>query len=219
MIQQEDEMFGQYLREIEQYPLLSPEQEGTLSQRVAQGDKEARQHFIEANLRLVVSIAKKYRGRGIAFMDLIQEGNVALIHAVDRFDPERGFRFSSYGTSWIEESIIHALTGRMYDDEGLTEELMETLEDPEAQGQLAELEDDDERHALLLAAFATLSDRERSVIVLRYGLDGKGSMRPQKEVAHIFGMSVSRVRQIEINGLRKLQGASAGLKEYWEQGA
>jgi RNA polymerase sigma factor (sigma-70 family) len=219
MTHQENEMVGQYLREVERFPLLTPAQEQGLVQRI-KGDGEARQRFIEANLRLVVSIARKYRGRGIELMDLIQEGNVALIHAVDRFDPERGFRFSSYAASWIEESLIHLLSVRMQHavaGEGLTEELVETVADPHAQVELAALEEDGEQGALLIAAFATISDRERSVLILRYGLDGKGSMRTHAEVAHILGISKPRVRQIEINSLHRLQGASAGLKAYWQE--
>jgi RNA polymerase primary sigma factor len=104
-----------YLREIRAVPLLTPAEEVTLAQRIEQGDPEALQHFILANLRLVVSIAKRYQGRGLSLPDLIQEGNIGLIRAVQKFDWRRGCRFSTYARWWIERPITRALLrgGRM----------------------------------------------------------------------------------------------------------
>jgi len=98
-----------YFKGIRQYQLLTPEEERFLSRRVALGDKSAREKMIEANLRLVVSIAKRYFGRGLPLQDLIEEGNIGLIRAVDRFSGERGCRFSTYATYWIRQSVERAL--------------------------------------------------------------------------------------------------------------
>ncbi len=98
-----------YLTDINEVPLLSPEQEIELAERVQQGDMAAREHMIRANLRLVVSIAKNYVNRGLSFMDLIEEGNIGLMKAVEKFDPEAGCRFSTYATWWIKQGIRRAL--------------------------------------------------------------------------------------------------------------
>jgi RNA polymerase primary sigma factor len=104
-----DEALGPYLREIQEVALLSAEEERELALRVQQGDAEAREHMIRANLRLVVSIAKQYANRGLALSDLIEEGNVGLLKAVERFDPAAECRFSTYGSWWIKQSIRRAL--------------------------------------------------------------------------------------------------------------
>ena len=98
-----------YLKEIGQVPLLSPEQEVELARRVAEGDEEAKRQLEEANLRLVVSIAKHYTGHDMSLMDLIQEGNLGLIRAVEKYDYKKGFRFSTYATWWIRQSITRAI--------------------------------------------------------------------------------------------------------------
>jgi RNA polymerase primary sigma factor len=101
-----------YLSEISKYPLLSPEEEKKLAKKAAKGDLEARERLIKSNLRLVVSVAKKYlgRSRGLTFLDLIQEGNTGLIKAVDRFDWRKGFKFSTFATWWIRQAISRALS-------------------------------------------------------------------------------------------------------------
>ena len=98
-----------YLKEIGTVQLLSSEEEYTLAIRKQQGDEEAKQRLIEANLRLVVSIAKRYTGRGMSFLDLVQEGNLGLIKGVEKFDPEKGFKLSTYATWWIRQSVTRAL--------------------------------------------------------------------------------------------------------------
>jgi RNA polymerase primary sigma factor len=98
-----------YLREISRIPLLSAQSELDLARRIERGDREARNHLIEANLRLVVSIAKKYVGQGLALEDLIGEGNIGLIRAVTKFDPGKGFRFSTYATWWIKQAITRSI--------------------------------------------------------------------------------------------------------------
>jgi RNA polymerase nonessential primary-like sigma factor len=98
-----------YLNDVGQHPLLSPEEELRLARRVREGDFAARQTMIESNLRLVVSIARHYTHRGVALPDLIEEGNLGLIHALTKFDPERGFRFTTYATWWIRQAVERAI--------------------------------------------------------------------------------------------------------------
>ena len=104
-----NDMVRMYLREIGKVPLLTAEEELDLAKRMAEGDEVARQKMAEANLRLVVSIAKRYVGRGLQFLDLIQEGNLGLIKAVEKFDWTRGYKFSTYATWWIRQSISRAI--------------------------------------------------------------------------------------------------------------
>ncbi|MDE3078047.1 MAG: sigma-70 family RNA polymerase sigma factor, partial [Chloroflexota bacterium] len=107
-----DDSLAAYLREIRPVALLTAQQEVELAKRIEAGDEEAMQHFILANLRLVVNIAKKYQGRGFSLLDLIQEGNTGLMRAVQKFDWRRGFRFSTYATWWIRQAISRALAER-----------------------------------------------------------------------------------------------------------
>ena len=104
-----DDPVRMYLKEIGKVPLLSPEQEVELAKRMAEGDEDAKRRMAEANLRLVVSIAKRYVGRGMLFLDLIQEGNLGLIKAVDKFDYTKGYKFSTYATWWIRQAITRAI--------------------------------------------------------------------------------------------------------------
>ncbi len=104
-----DDSVRLYLREIGKIPLLSSDQELALAQRVVQGDRVAKDQMAEANMRLVVSIAKRYVGRGLDLLDLIQEGNTGLLRAVEKFDPDKGFKFSTYATWWIRQAITRAI--------------------------------------------------------------------------------------------------------------
>lgn len=104
-----DDSVRLYLREIGKIPLLSAEEELALAQKVVAGDKKAKDQMAEANMRLVVSIAKRYSGRGLDFLDLIQEGNTGLLRAVEKFDPDKGFKFSTYATWWIRQAITRAI--------------------------------------------------------------------------------------------------------------
>ena len=104
-----DDSVRLYLREIGKIPLLSAEEELALAKRVVAGDKEAKDKMAEANMRLVVSIAKRYVGRGLDLLDLIQEGNTGLLRAVEKFDPDKGFKFSTYATWWIRQAITRAI--------------------------------------------------------------------------------------------------------------
>lgn len=104
-----DDSVRLYLREIGKIPLLKPDEELALAQKVVKGDKKAKDKMAEANMRLVVSIAKRYSGRGLDFLDLIQEGNTGLLRAVEKFDPDKGFKFSTYATWWIRQAITRAI--------------------------------------------------------------------------------------------------------------
>ena len=104
-----DDSVRLYLREIGKIPLLTPEEEQDLAQRIVKGDKKAKDKMVESNMRLVVSIAKRYGGRGLDFLDLIQEGNTGLLRAVEKFDPDKGFKFSTYATWWVRQAITRAI--------------------------------------------------------------------------------------------------------------
>ena len=113
MLEQEgfaiDDPVRQYLKEIGRIPLLDSEEEKELAERMANGDEDAQMRLVESNLRLVVSIAKRYLGRGMFFLDLIQEGNLGLMKAVDKFDYQKGYKFSTYATWWIRQAITRAI--------------------------------------------------------------------------------------------------------------
>ena len=104
-----DDSVRMYLREIGKIPLLTLEEEQELAKRIVKGDKKAKDKMAESNMRLVVSIAKRYSGRGLDFLDLIQEGNTGLLRAVEKFDPSKGFKFSTYATWWIRQAITRAI--------------------------------------------------------------------------------------------------------------
>jgi RNA polymerase primary sigma factor len=280
-----------YLREIGQVPLLSIEEERDLAGRIAAGNaedtdeatirdaNEARQQMAAANLRLVVSIAKRYRDRGLPLLDLIQEGSLGLLRAIEKFDVTKGYKFSTYATWWIKQALSRALAdqsrlvrlpvhlgetlnrvqvarrrltqelGRDPNDAelarelGMTEEklrdLRRTAQDPvslatpvgeEADSTLADFIPDP--HALdaddaavsgmlrmqIAAALNHLTDRERSVLEMRYGLSD-GQPHTLEEVGREFGVTRERVRQIEVKALRKLRHPRLGklLKDYLDQ--
>jgi RNA polymerase primary sigma factor len=257
-----------YLQDIGRIPLLSRDEEVSLAKRVAGGDKEARDKLITANLRLVVSIAKKYLGRGLSFLDLIQEGNLGLMKAVEKFDYTKGYKFSTYATWWIRQAITRAIAdqsrtiripvhmietvrelqrvkkehvhehGEPANLSALSEELKmpvdkikrvenvsqytASLERPigeEEEDTLGDfLEDKNapsptkETFRMFLAeelekALNQLSDREKDILKLRYGLED-GHPRTLKDVACVFNITRERVRQIEIKALEKLKHPS-----------
>jgi RNA polymerase primary sigma factor len=255
-----------YLRSIGRVDLLTAGQEVILAQRIERGDMLAKQQMIEANLRLVVSIAKGYLGRGLSFLDLIQEGSLGLIRAVEKFDYRRGYKFSTYATWWIRQAVTRAIAdkartiripvhmveklnkvvhverqlvqefGREPTPEEIALELQWTarevkdilriaqlpvsLEKPIGEEEDSELgdfvEDDSAESPFELAsenlrrenvrrALDALPAREREVIEMRYGLSG-GKARTLEEVGRAFGVTRERIRQIENNTLKKLEG-------------
>ena len=265
-----------YLKEIGNVPLLTTEQEVELAKRVEAGDEEAKKQLTEANLRLVVSIAKKYVGRGMPFLDLIQEGNMGLMKAVDKFDYTKGYKFSTYATWWIRQAITRGIadTGRTIrvpvhmvetinktlrmtrtllqelGREQTPEEVAERLNvsvsrvrevltisrDPvsldtpigeEDDSHLGDFIEDDSAlspadsaafsmlRAELATALESLTDRERQVVKLRFGLED-GRARTLEEVGKEFNVTRERIRQIEAKALRKLRHPSRSkrLKDF-----
>src|SRR5262245_15350365 len=252
-----------FLREAGRHPLLTAAQEVTLAKAIERGDRESKQRMIQANLRLVVSIAKNYRNQGLPFLDLIQEGTLGLIRAVEKFDWRRGYKFSTYATWWIRQSVARALA-----DKGRTirmpvhivermqkmnraERLLwtqlgrePTLEEVAWQANLPVQQarevkaaarastsldqpiggDDDAvfgdfvagdgplpedlvditlRTQALAEALSMLSERERHVLCLRYGLVDS-EPRTLEYIGHCLGLTRERVRQIEGVALKRL---------------
>ena len=265
-----------YLNEINRVPLLTAAEEVALAKRVEAGDASASTHLTRANLRLVVNVAKRYATGGLPLLDLIQEGNLGLMQAVDRFDWRRGFKFSTYATWWIRQAITRSLSNdsrtvrlpvhvvetlrkirRIAPDlatqlernptaeelgdvlkldptriveivragrslmsleqpvgEDGEEPLSDFVEDPEpdapdARLLMESLSDDVAR------ALAILPDRERTILTLRFGLDGNESWTLDDIGAH-FGLTRERIRQLQVEALRKLQRSQAArpLREY-----
>jgi RNA polymerase primary sigma factor len=255
-----------YLREIGKVALLTADQEVSLAKRIERGDMLAKQQMTEANLRLVVSIAKGYLGRGLSFLDLIQEGSLGLIRAVEKFDYRKGYKFSTYATWWIRQAVTRAIAdkartiripvhmveklnrvvhierqlvqrlGREPRPEEIAAELGMTtdevreiqrmaqlpvsLEKPigeEEESELGDFVPDEQavspfgsatmtlRREDIDRALDSLPERERKVIELRFGLKGEQPCTLE-EVGRAFGVTRERIRQIENNTLKKLEG-------------
>ena len=267
-----DDSVKMYLKEIGKIDLLEPEEERIIAQKMAEGDEDAKETLINSNLRLVVSIAKKYMNRGLSLLDLIQEGNIGLIKAVDKFDYTKGFKFSTYATWWIRQAITRAIADQartiripvhmvetinkltriqrqLVQDLGrepTTEEFAEAMgmepakireiqkisQDPisidkpvgeEEDSHLVDFISNDElaapeeevaRNLLkedLIKALGTLTERERKVIELRFGLKD-GVPMTLEQVGKKLGVTRERIRQIEAKAIRKLSRASSSKK-------
>jgi len=214
-----------FLKDVGKVDLLTAAQEVELAKRIERGDHRAKQEMVEANLRLVVSIAKKYRNQGLPFLDLIQEGTIGLVRAAEKFDHRKGFKFSTYATWWIRQAVARALADKartirmpVHIVEKLnkivrTERKLraELGREPFAWEIGDELElDADEvaeeqlRKAALRRVLDSLSPRERRVLELRYGLDGEHP-RTLDEVGRTFNVTRERIRQIENHTLKKLE--------------
>ena len=254
-----------YLKEIGTVPLLSADEELRLAKRKAEGDEYAKERLIEANLRLVVSIAKRYTGRGMSFLDLVQEGNLGLIKGVEKFDYTKGYKLSTYATWWIRQSVTRALADQartirvpvhmvetinkmskmqrkltlelgyepsvpeladaleMSEDKVM--EIMQIAREPASLETPIGEEDDSNLgdfvadsnvvtpegnvESVMLrehidALLGDLKERERQVIVLRFGLED-GHPRTLEEVGKEFNVTRERIRQIEAKALRKLR--------------
>ena len=252
-----------FLREAGRHALLTAAQEVELAKRIERGDLGAKSHMIQANLRLVVSIAKNYRNQGLPFLDLIQEGTLGLIRAVEKFDWRRGYKFSTYATWWIRQAVARALADKartirmpvhiverlqkmnraertlwtQLGREPTLEEIAEeaslpiqqahevraaarasaSLDQPVGEAEDAVFGDfvagDDPlpeeevevslRSQALSAALLSLQERERQVLVLRYGLDDS-EPKTLEEIGRRLGLTRERVRQIELESLRRL---------------
>ncbi len=254
-----------YLREIGFSPLLSAEEEVYFARKSRKGDEAARKRMIESNLRLVVKIARRYMNRGLALLDLIEEGNLGLIRAVEKFDPERGFRFSTYATWWIRQTIERAIMNQTrtirlpvhilkeiniylraarylsqkMDHEPTPEDVAELLDKPieDVKSMLglneriasvdAPLDQDPERslldaiadertpdpatilqdedlHAQIQAWLNELNDKQREVVERRFGLNGR-EISTLEEVGADIGVTRERVRQIQVEALKRLR--------------
>ena len=254
-----------YLKEIGTVPLLNADEELELAKRKADGDERAKDRLIEANLRLVVSIAKRYTGRGMSFLDLVQEGNLGLIKGVEKFDYTKGYKLSTYATWWIRQSVTRALADQartirvpvhmvetinkmskmqrkltlelgyepsvaelaealeMSEDKVM--EIMQIAREPASLETPIGEEDDSNLgdfvadsnvltpegnvESVMLkehidALLGDLKERERQVIVLRFGLED-GHPRTLEEVGKAFNVTRERIRQIEAKALRKLR--------------
>ena len=205
-----DDPVHTYLKEIGRVPLLTAQQEADLARAAQAGDADARRALSEANLRLVVSVAKRYVGRGLPFLDLIQEGNLGLMKAAEKFEPERGFKFSTYATWWIRQSITRAIA-----DQGRTiripVHLVENINRvKKTAGELLRRE--------LMNVLKSLTPREERVIALRFGLED-GRSRTLEELGREFNVTRERVRQIEAKALRKLRHPSRAkrLRDYLDE--
>ena len=257
-----------YLKEIGRFQLLSSEEEIRICEKMEQGDSYAKQRLTECNLRLVVSIAKKYVGRGLPLLDLIQEGNIGLMRAVDKFEYQKGYKFSTYATWWIRQAVTRAIadqaktirvpvhmietcnkiirvsrqliqeigreptSAEISEKTGIpvdkVEEALKLTAEPasldspvgdEEDSTLGNFVKDESmlspeeaayRSALkeaMAEALETLSERERDVLVMRFGIKD-GREKTLEEVGKAFGVTRERIRQIEAKALRKLRQPS-----------
>ncbi len=267
-----DDSVRMWLREIGKSPLLTTREEMSLAKRIEANDMDAKDRLIEANLRLVVSIAKRYSGRSLSFSDLIQEGNIGLIRAVEKYDFRKGFKFSTYATWWIRQSITRAIadqgrtiripvhmveminrlvraTGMLLQRLGREPTLDElahelqlppervlgimrvapeplSLETPIGEEEDSHLSDYIEDHdavspaesanlgilrVKIEEALNNLTDRERDVLKMRFGLDD-GCSRTLEEVGRHFDVTRERIRQIEKKALKKMQNPRRHMK-------
>ena len=236
-----------YLGEIGYSPLLTAEEEVYFARRALRGDVASRRRMIESNLRLVVKIARRYGNRGLALLDLIEEGNLGLIRAVEKFDPERGFRFSTYATWWIRQTIERAIMNQTrtirlpihivkepsaeeiaeqldkpVDDvsrmlrlnERITsvdtplggdseKALLDILADEKENGPEDTTQDDDMKQSIVKWLFE-LNAKQREVLARRFGLLGYEAATLE-DVGREIGLTRERVRQIQVEGLRRLR--------------
>lgn len=267
----DNEVLSMYLKEINRIPLLSYEEEYELAIKAKNGDKAARDRIINANLRFVISVAKKFRGQGLPLIDLINEGNVGLITALDKFEPEKGYHFISYAVWWIRQSIMKALSDKgravrlplnrsnelvqiqkaqraLMDDmntsepsvediakaTGLDESLVKDLisitsdmvsfdspvkKDSDSESTFGDFIEDSSKgpeeqvmnNALkenVRELLTSLSDKERRIIELRYGLNGSKPMS-LKDIGVEYDLTKERIRQIEKRALEKLRAVAS----------
>ena len=226
--------FERYLADIGRERLLDAHDEAELARKSRAGDQAARRRLVSANLRFVVSVARSYRGRGVPLADLVNEGNLGLVRAADRFDPDRGVRFISYAHFWVRRAMIQALTRQdsptppgeparrplSLDDvaPGRACTLAELLPDERASEPGARVVRDRLRDAIE-ASLSDLPPREREVLRRYFGL-GFDDAQTLSEISVDLGVSRERVRQLKERGLSRLRvGAERhGLRGYVDSG-
>lgn len=209
-----------YLKEIGTEPLLSREQEAELARRIREGDEEAVGRLVEANLRFVVSIAKRYQNRGVPLSDLVNEGNLGLIRAARRFDERRGVRFISYAVFWVRQAILQAIAdgGEARGTEEMRirhvsleapiwesgdMSLEDVVPDESLDGPDERIEADDLRHAVD-SSLTCLPEREQLILRLYFGLDD-GEPRTLGEIGARLRISRERARQLKERALARLR--------------
>src|ERR671930_272474 len=193
-----------FLREAGRHPLLNAAQEVELAKRIERGDMNAKQTMIQSNLRLVVSIAKNYRNQGLPFLDLIQEGTLGLIRAVEKFDWRRGYKFSTYATWWIRQAVARALADKARTIR-MPVHIVERLQKMNRAERILWTQLGREptlRSEALKQALSALPWRERQVLILRYGL-ADSEPKTLEEIGRRLGLTRERVRQIELESLRR----------------
>jgi RNA polymerase primary sigma factor len=209
---------GIYLRDVRRIPQLSMDEEQACARMAARGDEGARERLVQANLRFVIMVARQYQGRGVPLEDLVSEGNIGLIQAARRFDPDRGVRFVSYAVWWIRQAMLQALRGGLRQaaaamlsldwpagDDGEGEPLLSRVADPNAllpETALAGVELTER----VGSALAGLPAREARILRDRFGLAGR-ARSSLRETGRKHGLSNERVRQIEKRALRRIRGS------------
>ena len=186
-----------YLQEISREPRLTVEEEIELSKKIHEGDRVALEKLVKANLRFVVTVANQYKDQGLSLPDLINEGNVGLIRAAEKFDETRGFKFISYAVWWIRERILHALAEEQKHN---SRQLSGELPSPDAliapSGESLSVETNQ--------ALSKLGEREKLIIERTFGINGQPEMTLD-EMGESMGLSRERVRQIREKSIRKLR--------------
>src|SRR5919198_834998 len=202
-----------FLNEAGRWPLLTAEEEVGLAKRIERGDREAKDRMINSNLRLVVSIAKRYQGHGLSLLDLIQEGIIGLIRAVEKFDWRRGFKFSTYATWWIRQAVQRGVANKSRTIRIPVHIVEREQKIARAERELAtrlgrQPTEEEVTYSLqeqaLRRAVAELPEREREIVKLRYGLNGDRDPKSLDAIGRELGMTRERVRQIEASALERL---------------
>ena len=195
-----------YFNSLRQYKKLSREEEKELGLRIQNGDKKAFDTLVENNLRFVITVAKAYRDSGVPFADLISEGNMGLIHAVEKFDPTKNIKFITYAVWWIKCYINDFIDKQMNNIEVSTDDYTnyqyhDNLINEKFEENLNSLND---RHATIADLLICLKERERDIIQMSFGLNGEKEMTLD-EISKVTDLSMERVRQIKDGAMMKLK--------------
>ena len=208
-----------YLRDISRYQPITPEQEQILAQAARQGDAEAREQLIHAHLLMVINIARQYQRPGVEMLDLIQEGNIGLIKAVDMFDPAQGNRLSTLARFWVEKYILRFLRDEQEEITSLDTEISESgetlllsdtiadkatlLGDPCYQ-HIDTIIERQELNTQLMTLLGRLSPNEQQVLRLLYGIDGYPTME-RKDIARVMSIQIDQISRIKTRALKRMK--------------